>query len=404
MVGSGDIYDVAIIGAGIVGLATAHFLHKTIPDQRIVVIDKEAGPGLHQTGHNSGVIHAGIYYAPGSLKAKLCAAGAKATKAFCDEHKIAYENCGKLIVATDESELTALDELERRAIQNGQIVHPISKDELIEREPMVRGLRALFSPASGIVDYREICRILHKTLQETGVDFLFGQAVTGLEEHTDETLVVTSGGELSTRLVVACAGLQADRIAALSGVASDFRIIPFRGEYYRIATHSKVQVNHLIYPVPDPSLPFLGVHLTKMIGGYSTVGPNAMFSLGRETYAANRPAWLDLGRSLAFPGFWKLMARSLRPGLHELSGSLLKSVYLKRCQRYCPALSLKDLEPYEPGIRAQAVDASGTMIDDFLLRETRRSIHVCNAPSPAATSAFPIGEHIGARILQKLTE
>ncbi|AUQ52458.1 L-2-hydroxyglutarate oxidase LhgO (plasmid) [Phaeobacter inhibens] len=399
-----DAYDVAIIGAGIVGLATAHFLHQSEPDRRIVVIDKEAGPGQHQTGHNSGVIHAGIYYAPGSLKAKLCTAGAKATKAFCDTHEIAYENCGKLIVATDTPELTALDELERRATQNGQIVQPVSREELAEREPMVRGVRALFSPASGIVDYGEICRVLHKTLEISGVDFLFGQAVTGLEERTNETLVATSGGELSTRLVVACAGLQADRIAALSGVGDDFRIIPFRGEYYRVADHSNVQVNHLIYPVPDPSLPFLGVHLTKMIGGYSTVGPNAMFSLGRETYSANRPVWRDLGRSLAFPGFWKLMARSLRPGLHELSGSLLKSVYLKRCQRYCPDLSLSDLEPYEPGIRAQAVDASGKMIDDFLLRETRRSIHVCNAPSPAATSAFPIGEEIGARVLKKLEE
>ena len=326
MQSSSDIYDLAILGAGIVGLATAHFLHQSAPDRKIVVIDKESGPGLHQTGHNSGVIHAGIYYAPGSLKAKLCTAGAKATKDFCDTHKIAYENCGKLIVATDASELSALDELERRATQNGQVVQPVSREELAEREPMVLGVQALFSPASGIVDYGEICRVLHRRLESSGVDFLFGQAVTGLEERTDNTVVTTSGGALSTRLVVACAGLQADRIAALSGVADDFRIIPFRGEYYRVADRSKVQVNHLIYPVPDPSLPFLGVHLTKMIGGYSTVGPNAMYSLGRETYAGNRPDWADLGRSLAFPGFWKLMARSLRPGLHELRGSLLKSV------------------------------------------------------------------------------
>ncbi|WP_150120791.1 FAD-dependent oxidoreductase, partial [Sulfitobacter sp. HI0040] len=198
MQSSSDIYDLAIIGAGIVGLATAHFLHQSAPDRKIVVIDKESGPGLHQTGHNSGVIHAGIYYAPGSLKAKLCTAGAKATKDFCDTHKIAYENCGKLIVATDASELSALDELERRATQNGQVVQPVSREELAEREPMVLGVQALFSPASGIVDYGEICRVLHRRLESSGVDFLFGQAVTGLEERTDNTVVTTSGGALST--------------------------------------------------------------------------------------------------------------------------------------------------------------------------------------------------------------
>ena len=259
MQSSSDIYDLAIIGAGIVGLATAHFLHQSAPDRKIVVIDKESGPGLHQTGHNSGVIHAGIYYAPGSLKAKLCTAGAKATKDFCDTHKIAYENCGKLIVATDASELSALDELERRATQNGQVVQPVSREELAEREPMVLGVQALFSPASGIVDYGEICRVLHRRLESSGVDFLFGQAVTGLEERTDNTVVTTSGGALSTRLVVACAGLQADRIAALSGVADDFRIIPFRGEYYRVADRSRMNA------VNTPIQTFLDVQHVNLV-------------------------------------------------------------------------------------------------------------------------------------------
>ncbi|KZX93828.1 MULTISPECIES: L-2-hydroxyglutarate oxidase [Roseobacteraceae] len=334
MQSSSDIYDLAIIGAGIVGLATAHFLHQSAPDRKIVVIDKESGPGLHQTGHNSGVIHAGIYYAPGSLKAKLCTAGAKATKDFCDTHKIAYENCGKLIVATDASELSALDELERRATQNGQVVQPVSREELAEREPMVLGVQALFSPASGIVDYGEICRVLHRRLESSGVDFLFGQAVTGLEERTDNTVVTTSGGALSTRLVVACAGLQADRIAALSGVADDFRIIPFRGEYYRVADRSRMNA------VNTPIQTFLDVQHVNLVAplmlcqelieplrrakgsvvNVSSIAAQQVHPFAGAAYAVSKSGLTTLTRELAHElGDTGVRVNSVAPGEIETS-------------------------------------------------------------------------------------
>ncbi|TKT78268.1 L-2-hydroxyglutarate oxidase [Aquamicrobium sp. LC103] len=395
--------DIIVIGAGIVGLATTHYLKRARPGMRIVVLEKEDAPGKHQTGHNSGVIHAGIYYAPGSLKSRLCKAGADATKRFCQENGIPFDDCGKLIVATDDSELAALDNLRQRAETNGLDIRMVDAAEMTEIEPNVTGLRAILSPASGIVDYGQICRVLRDRLSAEGVEFRFGTSVTGLRETSGEVTVETDAGDIAGAMVVACCGLQADRIAEMSGLADDFRIIPFRGEYFRLSQTAGALVRHLIYPVPDPSLPFLGVHLTKMIGGYTTVGPNAVFSFGRETYERNGVAMADLARSLAFPGFWKLMSRSVRPGLHELHGTLSRRVYLERCRRYCPALTLDDLEAYPPGIRAQAVSRDGKMIDDFLLRQTARTIHVCNAPSPAATSAFPIGAEIGEQILQKIS-
>lgn len=368
----------------------------------MAIVEKELEPGKHQTGHNSGVIHAGIYYAPGSLKANLCKAGAAQTKLFCEENDIPFDVCGKLIVATNDAELPALDNLRQRSEQNGLDIRMIEKAELAEIEPNVAGVRAILSPASGIVNYGLICRVLRDRLSEQGVVFHFGASVTGLRETASEVNVETDKVSLTARLVVACAGLQADRIADMSGLADDFRIIPFRGEYFRLSEKAGNLVKHLIYPVPDPSLPFLGVHLTKMIGGYTTVGPNAVFSFGRETYDGNGIVLADTARSLAFPGFWKLMARSVKPGIHEMRGTLSRRVYLERCQRYCPSLAMDDLESYPPGIRAQAVGRDGKMIDDFLIRQTERTVHVCNAPSPAATSAFPIGADIGGRILAKL--
>lgn len=394
--------DIIIIGAGIVGLATAAFLKRTRPELSIALIEKESLPGQHQTAHNSGVIHAGIYYAPGSLKARLCKAGAEQTRLFCDENNIPFDVCGKLIVATDDRELPALDTLRQRSEQNGLDFRMIEKAELAEIEPNVAGVRAILSPASGIVNYGLICRVLKDRLAEQGVAFHFDASVIGLRETAQEVTVETDKGSHTARIVVACAGLQADRIAAMSGLADDFRIIPFRGEYFRLSETANNLVKHLIYPVPDPSLPFLGVHLTKMIGGYTTVGPNAVFSFGRETYDGNGIVLSDTLRSITFPGFWKLMARSVKPGIHEMRGTLSRRVYLERCQRYCPSLTLADLQSYPPGIRAQAVNSDGKMIDDFLIRQTARTVHVCNAPSPAATSAFPIGAEIGDRILVKI--
>ncbi|MBV2143674.1 L-2-hydroxyglutarate oxidase [Falsochrobactrum sp. TDYN1] len=395
-------HDIIVIGAGIVGLATTYHLRRSRPGLSVMVIEKEDAPGLHQTGHNSGVIHAGIYYAPGSLKARLCKAGAEQTKIFCEENNVPFDECGKLIVATDESELAALENLRTRAESNGLGIRVVEAAEMAEIEPNITGVRAILSPASGIVDYGRICRVLRDRLMAEGVEFRFGTQVLGLRETADEVAIQTSTGDFSASMLVACAGLQADRLAEMSGLADDFRIIPFRGEYFRLSEQAGNLVSHLIYPVPDPSLPFLGVHLTKMIGGYTTVGPNAVFSLGRETYKGNGLVLADALRSAVFPGFWKLMARSVKPGIHELRGTLSRQVYLDRCRRYCPALTLADLKPYEPGIRAQAVDRDGKMIDDFLLRQTARTIHVCNAPSPAATSAFPIGAEIGSKILEKI--
>ncbi len=395
-------HDIVIIGAGIVGLATADHIQRTRPDLSIAVIEKEAEPGLHQTGHNSGVIHAGIYYAPGSLKARLCKAGAEATRRFCSENDIPFDSCGKLIVATDASELPALDNLRQRAHENALEFRMIDAAEMAELEPNVTGVAALLSPQSGIVDYGQICRKLRDLLTARGVSFFFSTRLRNLGEAADRVTVETDRGEMAARLVIACAGLQADRVAAMSDLADDFRIIPFRGEYYRLSDHAGDLVRHLIYPVPDPSLPFLGVHLTKMIGGFTTVGPNAVLSLGRESYDSNHPAPADMATTFGFPGFWRLMARSVGPGLHELRGTLSRGVYLERCRRYCPALTLADLSPHAPGIRAQAVSRDGRMIDDFLIRQSARTVHVCNAPSPAATSAFPIGAEIATQALAKL--
>lgn len=394
--------SIVVIGAGIVGLAVANYLWRSQPDLKITVIEKEDEPGKHQTGHNSGVIHAGIYYAPGSLKARLCKAGAEATKRFCEENDIAFDLCGKLIVASDESEIPALMKLHERSTANGLSVRLVEVDELQEMEPNVVGSKAILSPASGIVDYGLVCRVLRARLAEKGVDFQFSTRVLDIKETATDITVETDKGAYSADQVVACCGLQADRIAAMSGLADDFRIIPFRGEYFKLSERASNLVSHLIYPVPDASLPFLGVHLTKMIGGYTTVGPNAVLSLGRETYARNGMDMRDFMSSLSFPGFWKLMVRSIKPGIHELQGTLSRKVYLERCQRYCPDLTLDDLEAYPPGIRAQAVNRDGKMIEDFLLRRTARAIHVCNAPSPAATSAFPIGEEIGKQVLEQL--
>ena len=394
---------IIIIGAGIVGLATAWRLSQEQPGLGITVIEKEQEPGLHQTGHNSGVIHAGVYYTPGSLKARLCKEGAAETKSFCEANDIPFDTCGKLIVATEASELSRLDNLRQRSLQNGLDIRMIEQDELRELEPNVAGLRAILSPASGIVSYKRICLALRDLLIARGVAFQFDTAVTGIIETPDLVTVETTQGSFSAGLAIVCAGLQADRLADMSGLADDFRVIPFRGEYYRLSDRLNDVVSHLIYPVPDPSLPFLGVHLTKMIGGYTTVGPNAIFSFGRETYDRNGMVLTDTMRSVTFPGFWKLMARSIRPGLHELRGTLSRKVYLERCRRYCPSLTLEDLQPYAPGVRAQAVGRDGKMIDDFLIRQTARTVHVCNAPSPAATSAFPIGAEIASRVLEKLS-
>ncbi|HEY7722651.1 MAG TPA: L-2-hydroxyglutarate oxidase [Pedococcus sp.] len=391
--------DVVVIGAGIVGLATARALLQAWPGLEVVVLEKEPQPATHQTGHNSGVIHAGIYYAPGSLKARLCRAGERATKDFCREHGIAFETPGKLVVATTEAEVGRLRGLRDRAGQNGVEVEPVGPRRLAELEPHVTGLEALLVPASGIVDYREVATALADDIRSAGGQVLTSTAVAGLREDADRVRVLTGRGVLTARRLVACAGLQADRVARLGGLDPDFRIVPFRGEYHQLPAARDGLVRHLVYPVPDPDLPFLGVHLSPTIGGRITVGPNAVLGLAREGYGKARVSLRDVADYARFPGLWRVARANLRTGAVEARNSVWRPGYLAACRRYCPELTLDDLRPHPAGIRAQAVLRDGTLVHDFLLRESPRQLHVANAPSPAATSALPIGAMLAERVL-----
>jgi L-2-hydroxyglutarate oxidase len=393
------IHDYCIIGGGIVGLATAHQLLLQSPGARIVVLEKEAGVALHQTGHNSGVIHAGIYYQPGSLKADLCRRGAAATKAFCTEHGIPFEVCGKLIVATDAAEAVRLEALAGRARQNQIEVERLGAAELREREPNIRGEGALLVKATGIVDYRRVSQKLCELIQQRGARVEFGAPVSSIRETAADVMVEGDGRSWTARRLIACAGLQSDRLARLAGLAVQHRIIPFRGEYYRLPAAKSGIIRSLIYPVPDPALPFLGVHLTRMIDGCVTVGPNAVLGFAREGYRRGSIRLGDVADFARFGGFWRMLWAHRRFAASEMSHSLWKSRYLEDCRKYCPGLVEADLLPYEAGIRAQAVMADGTLVHDFLFLESKRMLHVCNAPSPAATSALPIGEMIARRFL-----
>ncbi|PWB33162.1 L-2-hydroxyglutarate oxidase [Pseudomonas sp. SDI] len=392
------IYDYCIIGGGIVGLATAMALLKREPGASLVILEKEDSLARHQTGHNSGVIHAGIYYAPGSLKADLCKRGAQATKDFCDEHQVKYEVCGKLLVASTPLEVKRMAALYERSQQNGLKVERLNASELQQREPNIVGLGGLFLDATGIVDYKQVCQAMAKVIQQAGGELCLGTQVKAIQESPDSVTISSEGRAWRAKQLVACAGLQSDRLAALAGVKIDHQIIPFRGEYFRLPASKNSIVNHLIYPIPDPELPFLGVHLTRMIDGSVTVGPNAVLGLGRENYRKFSINWRDVADYARFPGFWKTLWNNLGSGTTEMKNSLFKRGYLEQCRKYCPSLDVEDLLPYEAGIRAQAVMRDGSLVHDFLFAETPRMVHVCNAPSPAATSAIPIGEMIAQRI------
>ena len=393
------MHNIVIIGGGIVGLSTAWQLQQRHPDKSILLLEKEDGVARHQSGHNSGVIHSGIYYEPGSLKVRTCREGAEATVRFCEENGIIFEQCGKLLVATSEPEQRRMMDLFERARVNGIEVELLDDAELKRREPHVRGLGAILVRTTGIVDYREVCEKMAQRFREAGGEIRFGAKVSALAEAGDAVTVTLEGGEqLRAAVLVACTGLAADRTAAMMGLDAGFRIIPFRGEYYRLAEEHNSIVRHLIYPIPDPELPFLGVHLTRMIDGTVTVGPNAVQGWKREGYGKLNFSLRDSLETLSWPGYWKLAGANFGRGVVEMRNSLWKRGYLKEVQKYCPEIGLEDLEPYPAGIRAQAVLRDGTMLHDFLFSETARSLHVCNAPSPAATSAIPIGRHICAQI------
>lgn len=392
-------YDYCVIGGGIVGLATAADLLRRRPGLSLVLLEKETDVGQHQTGHNSGVIHAGVYYAPGSLKAKLCREGQAMTKAFCTEKGIPFDTCGKLIVATDAREEAGLAALAERCIANGVGIEKIGAAELRVIEPNVSGTAALLVAETGIVDYRKVCRAMADDIRVMGGEIRLGTKATAITERGNEVEIATPDAAIVADLLIVCGGLQSDRLARLAGLKLDLRIIPFRGEYFRLPDSKSNIVKHLIYPVPDASLPFLGIHLTRMIDGSVTVGPNAVLGLAREGYPKFSVNLRDLADIATFSGSWRLLATHWRSALDETRNSLFRSGYLEMCRKYCPSLELTDLQPYPAGIRAQAVRSDGSLLHDFLFEQTPRSTHVLNAPSPAATSAMPIGRMIADRVL-----
>ncbi|MGK2926225.1 MAG: L-2-hydroxyglutarate oxidase [Lysobacterales bacterium] len=396
-------HDVIIIGAGIVGLATATEIQQRWPGLKLLLLEKEHVPAAHQSGHNSGVVHAGVYYEPGSLKARFCREGAAATYAYCRENGLPFRQIGKLVVATDERETRGLQKLFQRCQQNGLQPAQLDQGQLADCEPAVQGRAAMLVRESGVVDFPLICRTLLAEFRGRGGEARFDCKVTALSEDSGTMRVRAAEREFVGRHIVVCGGLMADRLARLQNLPIDFRIIPYRGEYYRLRPALQNLVSHLVYPVPDPALPFLGVHITPVIDGSITVGPNAVQGWKREGYGRLNFSLRDTAAMLAFPGFWRTSARHLRHGLRETRNSVCKRAYLAQLRRYCPSLRLADLEPYPAGIRAQAVLRDGSMLHDFLFEETPRSLHVCNAPSPAATSAMPIARHICDRLAQRLS-
>jgi L-2-hydroxyglutarate oxidase len=395
-------HDVIIIGAGIVGLATAAEIQRRWPGLKLLLLEKEHAAAAHQSGHNSGVVHAGVYYEPGSLKARFCREGAAATYAYCRENGLPFRQIGKLVVATDERETRGLQDLFQRCRQNGLQPELLDQGQLADSEPAVTGRAAMLVRESGIVDFPLICRTLLEAFRARGGEARFDCEVTALAEESGAMRVRAPDREFQARHLVVCGGLMADRLARLQGIPIAFRIIPYRGEYYRLRSGLQDLVSHLVYPVPDPALPFLGVHITPMIDGSITVGPNAVQGWKREGYGRFNFSLRDTASMLTFPGFWRASSRHLRHGLREMRNSACKRAYLAQLRRYCPRLELADLEPYPAGIRAQAVLRDGTMLHDFLFEETPRSLHVCNAPSPAATSAMPIARHICDRLAPRL--
>jgi L-2-hydroxyglutarate oxidase len=392
------IYDYIIIGGGIVGVSTAWQLQQRYPDKKVLLLEKESEFATHQTGHNSGVIHAGVYYEPGSLKAKFCRAGVDATIDFCQQHDIPFNQCGKLLVATNELEVKRMEALYQRCKKNNIEVELLDKQQLKIEEPNIIGLGAILVRSTGIVDYQLITIKMAQEFQSLGGEYRLNTKVTQLKETAEDIRVSTSQGELSSRYLITCSGLMADRVVKMLDIKVDFQIVPFRGEYYQLPANKNAIVNHLIYPIPDPTLPFLGVHLTRMIDGSVTVGPNAVLGFKREGYGKIKINLRDIKEMMLFAGFWKVLWKNLSSGLTEFKNSLFKNGYLTLVRKYCPSIELSDLKSYPAGIRAQAVMNDGSLVHDFLFANSERTINVCNAPSPAATSAIPIGGYIVDKI------
>jgi L-2-hydroxyglutarate oxidase len=402
-------YDLTIIGGGILGLATALKVLEAHPGTKLLVIEKESQLALHQTGHNSGVIHSGLYYRPGSLKAQGCVAGRKALMAFCDENSVPYEICGKVVVATSEEELPRLDELHRRGVANGlQGVELIGPERLKEIEPHSSGIKALYVPETGIIDYTKVAAGYAVRIRGGGGEIKTGCKVMGIARSGGEMVLQTTDGEYRGRNLINCCGLQSDLVAKMTAGeedtgAAEHRIIPFRGEYYKLAPARHHLVRNLIYPVPDPAFPFLGVHFTRMIKGDGGIeaGPNAVLAYAREGYRHSIVSAGDLWETVSFKGFWAMTAKYWRTGFGELYRSLSKAAFVRALQKLLPEITEQDLVPGGSGVRAQAVSANGALVDDFVIKQSRNAIHVLNAPSPGATASLAIGQSIAGMAAQR---
>lgn len=395
-------YDVVIIGAGVVGLAVALEVTRRLPQLRLLVVEKESHVGRHQSSHNSGVIHSGVYYRPGSLKASLCVEGARAMLAFCREHSIPHRVCGKVIVATEEAEFPGLTRLQRRGEANGLTgLRLLGPEELREIEPQAGGLRALLVPSTGITDYLKVCEKYAEIILEQGGSILTSTEVTGLKSYTGEVSVETSRGTFPAAFVINCAGLFSDRISRMAGREREIMIVPFRGEYYDLVPERSSLVRALIYPVPDPRFPFLGVHFTRRVDGTVDAGPNAVLAFRREGYRRRDFSLRDLASSLSFPGFWRMAAKHWRSGLVEFSRSFSKTASVRALQRLLPDLREQDLMAGGSGVRAQALKRDGTLVDDFYFVPAPKMLHVLNVPSPAATASLLIARTIVDTALQQ---
>ena len=393
-------FDCVVVGGGIVGLSVAWAILERKPDCRIAVVEKENAVARHQTGRNSGVIHSGIYYKPGSLKAKLCRAGNQRLLEFCQEHDIPHEVCGKVIVVTTAAEIPLMANLYARGVANGLMVKKLTASEVKELEPNVNCLAGIHVPSTGIVDFGAVCRKLAELIQTRGCNLRLGTKLLGFRPEGRQAILETSNGELAGRRIINCAGLQSDRVAILNGAQPGARIVPFRGEYYELKPERRSLVRNLIYPVPDPQFPFLGVHFTRMIDGSVHAGPNAVLSLKREGYNRTSFDLRDFIDTMTYVGFWRMAAKHAKAGLAEIHRSFSKKAFVHSLQRLIPEIQEEDLLPGSAGVRAQALRPDGGLVDDFLIVNGPRAIHVCNAPSPAATASLEIGRVIAEQIAE----
>ncbi|MBB6444419.1 L-2-hydroxyglutarate oxidase [Bacillus benzoevorans] len=392
------MYDFAIIGGGIVGLSTGMAIYQRFPHAKVVIIEKESSVANHQTGHNSGVIHSGIYYKPGSFKARFAKQGSQSMREFCQTYEIQHEICGKVIVATKEEEIPHLENLYHRGLDNGLTIQRIGRDELKEIEPHVNSLGAIRVPMAGIVNYRQVSEKFADIIIANGGEIQLNTKVEDINEELDQVTIETSRGTTKAKMIINCAGLHSDRVASAAGYHTDMKIVPFRGEYFKLKPEKRHLVKHLIYPVPNPKFPFLGVHFTRMISGEVDAGPNAVMAFKREGYKKTDVSLRDLMESLSYPGLWKMAGKFAKEGLDEYVRSFSKKQFTKSLQALIPEIQEDDLIPAPAGVRAQALKVDGNMVDDFHIIMGKRSIHVCNAPSPAATASIEIGKEVVRRI------